>query len=150
MGWRRVASSTAEVFEVKSGLLVAAYHFHWSWMMPESCSAPKYSTESILPESCPWLCCIQLGQKIVPTNGSMCWDIYQWFVHQDAEKPAAELHWSFLFSINLAPLKKVKLRSCTYRPVFSRHPGLRWGSSTFLTVIWRFWYQISMAKAAAS
>ena len=37
-------------------------------------------------------------------NGSTLWVMYQGFMHLDTETRAAELHWSFLFLVNLAPL----------------------------------------------
>ena len=43
-------------------------------------------------------------------NWSTRWVIYQGFVHLDAETRAAELHWSFLFLVNLAPLIKRQKR----------------------------------------
>ena len=42
-----------------------------------------------------------LGSVMV--NGSTPWVMYQGFVHLDAERRAAELHWSFLFLVNLVP-----------------------------------------------
>ena len=38
-------------------------------------------------------------------NGSTLWLMYQGFMHLDTETRAAELHWSFLFLVNLAPLQ---------------------------------------------
>ena len=43
-----------------------------------------------------------LGSVMV--NGSTRWVMYQGVVHLDAETRAAELHWLFLFLVNLAPL----------------------------------------------
>ena len=37
-------------------------------------------------------------------NGSTLWVMYQGFMHLDTETRAAELLWSFLFLVNLAPL----------------------------------------------
>ena len=37
-------------------------------------------------------------------NGRTLWVMYQGFMHLDTETRAAELHWSFLFLVNLAPL----------------------------------------------
>ena len=43
-----------------------------------------------------------LGSLMV--NGSTLWLMYQGFMHLGTETRAAELHWSFLFLVNLAPL----------------------------------------------
>ena len=43
-----------------------------------------------------------LGSLMV--NGRTLWVMYQGFMHLDTETRAAELHWSFLFLVNLAPL----------------------------------------------
>ena len=49
-------------------------------------------------------------------NGSTLWVMYQGFMHLDTETRAAELHWSFLFLVNLAPLSLPDKAFCLRPP----------------------------------
>ena len=48
----------------------------------------------------------QTGLGSLMVNGSTLWLMYPGVMHLDTETRAAELHWSFLFLVNLAPLKR--------------------------------------------
>ena len=62
-------------------------------------------------------------------NGSTLWVMYQGFMHLDTETRAAELHWSFLFLVNLAPL------SCLAKSWI-----LDWGTTK------RLWHALTTAQ----
>ena len=74
-------------------------------------SGKTQTTQSHKPAQFKQTC---LGSLMV--NGSTLWVMYQGFVHLDTETRAAELHWSFLFLVNLAPLLMIPIPAALVCP----------------------------------